>query len=123
MDCDVLLFANSRQRNTNGITGGVYATHQSTGTVLLPLFALATLLIRDVRLLHGDERRGHDGISIVGKFAAHQDAVTRLDVRQLNRRGIFQVFLTGGNSSEFGGVLDLNGHVAARIWSQSNNIP
>ena len=48
--------------------------------MLLPLFALAGLLFRDVRFLHGNEGSGEDGLAVIGEFATHKNAVAGLNV-------------------------------------------
>src|SRR6266446_829981 len=100
MNGNTLFLALGRYSNVYRVGGGIDAVHQPSEAVPLPLFTLAGLFLRDVRLLHGDYRRGNNGFSIVGKFAAYKNAVAGLDVRQRNGRGVFQVLLTGLDSHE-----------------------
>ena len=118
MNGNALFFARGRQRNANRPAGSIDAVHQSAEAVSLPFFAVAGLFFSNVRFLHGDNRHGQNGFSILGKLAAHKNAVAGLNVRQLDGRGFLQVLLPGRNSNEFRGVLDLDGHVASRICRQ-----
>ena len=123
MDGNSLLFAGRRQRNADGVAGRIDAGDQSSEAVPLPLFALAGLFFRDVRLFHGDDRGGSNGFTVIGKFAAHKNAVAGLEIRQLDRRGVLQVLLAGRDANEPCSVLDFNDHITARIGGQSYGIP
>ena len=113
-----LLLALGRHGNADRAAGGINAIHQPSEAALLPLFTFAGLFFRDVRLFHDDNGIGYDGFSVVGRLAAHKNAIAGLDVGQLDGRGVFQVLLAGRNSNEFGGVPNLNGHVASGIRGQ-----
>src|SRR6266571_2295805 len=103
MDDHVLFLTKPRESDTDRVVRAIDAVHEASNAVPLPLFALAGLLVR--------------------KLAAHENAVARLEVLQLDRRGILQIFLSGRDSKEFGSVLNQNGHVNTRIIRQRNGIP
>src|SRR2546429_7945345 len=67
MNGNALFFAGRRQGNADRVAGSIDAVHQSAEAVFLPFFAIAGLFFSDVLFLHGDNRRGQNGFSILGK--------------------------------------------------------
>src|SRR5207237_6731207 len=79
-----LLFARRRQRNVDGIAPRIDVVDQPSEAVPLPFLPLAGMFVRDVHLLHGDDRRGSHGSTVISKSAAHKNAIARLKVPQLD---------------------------------------
>src|SRR5207247_3842241 len=63
----------------------------------------ARLFLGDVCLLNGNDRGGGSGFPVIGKFAAHKNAVARLEVRQLDGRDILKSFWPGAMRTSFAG--------------------
>ena len=123
MDGDVLLLSNHRKRDGDRSVGNVDAANQPANTVFLPFLALEGLLFSDFSFFHGNNRCSEDTLAVIRKFPANKNAVARLDILQLDRRGFLEVFLPRRNSNESGHLLDQNGHVVACVSGQRNEIP
>jgi len=87
---NALFFALGRQRNANRAAGSIDAVYQPSEAVFLPLFAFAGLLFRDVRLFMAMIDAATTNVPSLASLPRTRNAVARLDIRQLDRRGVFR---------------------------------
>ena len=109
-------------RNCDRTGSGIDCSYQPSESARLPILAILFLMSLDVRPLHNHDRCGGDDLSIVRGFPRHQNPVADLQVLQLDRGRILQVFFSGRDAHETCGRLHRNVDFRTRIWRKSDDV-
>src|SRR5262249_21356423 len=99
-----------RHRDRNRSAGGINRRDNPATSPPLPVFAIASLLLRYVGLLHYHDRERDDRVVFAGP-SAHQHAVAYLDLRQRDGRGRLQVGLSRSEAQNPSAVEQREGYV------------